>query len=635
MNIDFAKCFDKISHTAIKGSLEYFKFPPDYVKWVMLCFTNLSIFTQNFGFLSDPFCKERGSNQGCNISPFCYLLCGEIMARKIKQDPHIKGIKYKDLNLIISQFADDTTLYLQFEELTFHHVLKILSCIETNTGLTISYDKTVVYRIGSIANSNAKIYTTNQLSWTNEPVNMLGILLNNDYENVSDFNTTIDKMRITLSNWYNRTLTLMGKVLVVNTLCESLFVYKMSVLPNLTGPMLADINKLVSNYLWGERKARIDKKTLQCSKKCGGLRLFDAENKQMSLKLSWIPTLLKDSLFKACFFENVHVHRDISVSILKTNLNVKDAKEFCNPNEFWGQVWLAWCKYRYQKDGNICDQTLWYNSNLKIGNNVLFIRKSYAKGILYVRDLFKPDGVLATPDELGLTWLQWHSIRTLLRNCTVVQNGSNDDTSDSWLNDIHFSSRVYHELIDCDTAVCVKYANRWYDKIGTIDIETYLKCFTDLYKITHITKFRDFQYRLLLCKLPTNVDLYTWKKRQDNLCSFCNDEPETLEHMFIKCKFVKRIWNYLKWRNVMNVPDLKTVVFNHFSSKVYHISNLIALILKQYIYRKRCQGKKPSLTEFQFTIKNWYHVEKFISNTKNKSKQFHKRWGDVNPLLLS
>ena len=29
-------------------------------------------------------------------------------------------------------------------------------------------------------------------------------------------------------------------------------------------------------------------------------------------------------------------------------------------------------------------------------------------------------------------------------------------------------------------------------------------------------------------------------------CSFCNSVSETLEHLFITCKFTKRIWNFFR-----------------------------------------------------------------------------------------
>ena len=53
-------------------------------------------------------------------------------------------------------------------------------------------------------------------------------------------------------------------------------------------------------------------------------------------------------------------------------------------------------------------------------------------------------------------------------------------------------------LVDDDEATMLKYARRWYDKGITFELEQFKKQFQKLYKICHITKYRDFQYRRLL-----------------------------------------------------------------------------------------------------------------------------------------
>ena len=50
-------------------------------------------------------------------------------------------------------------LYLPFEKTVLNAVVDVLTDVEENTGLKVSYDKTAVYKIGSIANTDAKIYT--------------------------------------------------------------------------------------------------------------------------------------------------------------------------------------------------------------------------------------------------------------------------------------------------------------------------------------------------------------------------------------------------------------------------------------------------------------------------------------------
>ena len=140
-----------------------------------------------------------------------------------------------NLIAIIAQFADDTNLFLSFDPITLNGVINTLDIIEKNVGLKVNCDKTKLYRIGSMANLNATVYTIKQFTWTNEPVEILGILVGNDVEAITDINyqQVISKAEAVLQLWTHRGLTPMGKILVVNTLVASLFVYKLAVLPKI------------------------------------------------------------------------------------------------------------------------------------------------------------------------------------------------------------------------------------------------------------------------------------------------------------------------------------------------------------------------------------------------------------------
>ena len=55
---------------------------------------------------------------------------------------------------------------------------------EKASGFSINYDKTSVYRIGSLANSSAKLYCQKPLNWTNDGINVLGVNIHSDINTV-------------------------------------------------------------------------------------------------------------------------------------------------------------------------------------------------------------------------------------------------------------------------------------------------------------------------------------------------------------------------------------------------------------------------------------------------------------------
>ena len=55
-----------------------------------------------------------------------------------------------------------------------------------------------------------------------------------------------------------------------------------------------------------------------------------------------------------------------------------------------------------------------------------------------------------------------------------------------------------------------------------------------------------FQYKILYNILDTKYYLNKLKIIDSNLCSFCNQQPESIEHLFVHCEFVIDLWKDLK-----------------------------------------------------------------------------------------
>ena len=82
-------------------------------KWVNTFYTNIESAALNNGFLTNWFRPSRGVRQGCPLSPYLFILSAEVMANKIRQDRQIKGIEILGNELRLSQYADDTNLFLR------------------------------------------------------------------------------------------------------------------------------------------------------------------------------------------------------------------------------------------------------------------------------------------------------------------------------------------------------------------------------------------------------------------------------------------------------------------------------------------------------------------------------------------
>ena len=93
-----------------------------------------------------------------------------------------------------------------------------------------------------------------------------------------NYNEIIAKQKL-LNSWIHRGLTLIGRILVVNTLAGSLFVYKMAILENISSKIVDKFYDIIHKLLWDGGNAKVPSEVLFCDKSAGGLRLVNLRKK--------------------------------------------------------------------------------------------------------------------------------------------------------------------------------------------------------------------------------------------------------------------------------------------------------------------------------------------------------------------
>ena len=110
--IDFEKAFDSISHSFIVKTLHFFGYGYSFIKWINLILNDLSSCINHCGNITERFNVGRSCRQGDPISPYLFILCAEILALKIRQNPEIKGFRIGNWEHKLDMYADDLTCYL-------------------------------------------------------------------------------------------------------------------------------------------------------------------------------------------------------------------------------------------------------------------------------------------------------------------------------------------------------------------------------------------------------------------------------------------------------------------------------------------------------------------------------------------
>ena len=461
LNLDYIKCFDKIAFDCILGSLNYFAFPPYIIEWIRILYTGFRIKVQNNGYFTQTIEVQKSVHQGGCISVQLFLLCAEVVALELRNNAQIRGIIIQDLEYLLSQYADDMNVASEYEENSISNIFKCLDWFRGNSGFSLSYEKTTMYRMGSIHNTEAKYYTEAGVVWSNEPINVLGVRIGVE-DNILELNydNLVKKTRDTLNAWENRGLCLHGKVCVINTLIASQFVYKMLVLPEIPNHIVQKIENLFVDYLWSNKKPKIPLRYLQLNKKCGGLGLVSLKKRDQALKTSWIGILAKDS--KAAHLAYSFFSPVLKQDIWKCNFKDSQVDQFFSKedNPFWYDVLRAWACINYQKDPAKSCYYLWLNDHVRIDNKMLLNHGAFRKGLLEAQQLYQggaPISWIKAHQDFGLTLMEYNSIITALPKCWKKAIKHSQNCQQNYLycaliNKAKISSTVYKQLTTDETA---------------------------------------------------------------------------------------------------------------------------------------------------------------------------------------
>ena len=141
--------------------------------------------------------------------------------------------------------------------------------------------------------------------------------------------------------------------------------------------------------------------------------------------------------------------------------------------------------------------------------------------------------------------------------------------------------------------------------------------------VTINTRLRVFQYKVLNNALYLNKHLYIFKLSDTKLCSFCNQEDETVIHLFANRSKSKTLWNSLKefFKDTINLTLLtpQSVIFGSLDSRIISCSKLSSAILKYYLYVSR-YSKSILLATLKTNIEKNIFWKKVFPNTKKGRK---------------
>ena len=121
--------------------LSFYNFKNDIKCWIKTFYKNIKSTVIVNNQPTSWFVIERGCRQGDPISPYIFLLCSEILAHMIRQNKDIKGYFVFEKEIKISQYADDTSLFLDGSQKSFETCVHTVMEYAKYSGLAMNLKK--------------------------------------------------------------------------------------------------------------------------------------------------------------------------------------------------------------------------------------------------------------------------------------------------------------------------------------------------------------------------------------------------------------------------------------------------------------------------------------------------------------
>ena len=188
MLVDFRKAFDSVSWLFLSKLLTFFNFGPSFCKWIKVFNNNIKAYVNQCGFLSDPFNIQRGCRQGDPIASYLFLLCAQVLLLMMVKNDNIKGITIDNEQYKITQFADDTTIFLDGSKDSLVAALNTLEIFGTLSGLKVNTEKTKLVWLGRKRYSRDKLETKERLAWGTTNFNLLGLHFSVELNDIPNLN---------------------------------------------------------------------------------------------------------------------------------------------------------------------------------------------------------------------------------------------------------------------------------------------------------------------------------------------------------------------------------------------------------------------------------------------------------------
>ena len=452
-----------------------------------------------------------------------------------------------------------------------------------------------------------------------------------------------------LEQWKRRCLTPIGRINIVKALLLSKLVHIFIALLNPSTHCIKELEKMLFSFVWGQKNDKVKRSKLVQHPKKDGLSMIQIEFFIQSMKLSWLKRLFTSkadwTVLATQELPNIQAITAYGCKKLKII-----RKELSNP--FYVDIINALIQFNHGYNPSVEDiltEHIWFSDRTKYETTI--VRKWDDRGLRFIGDLFNAEsGRIYTRQDIKtvygikMTFLCYASlVRSLPQNIqkhvnkTFIKVPNIPYKINLILNANKFAKIAYKTFVDSissqKNASEERLKSKWVTDIGQF-IEGSVQRIT---RATESTYLLYLHFRIINRIYATNKFLYNAKIIEQNVCTFCQRDTESIPHLFWQCHeiqiFIKEVLSHLriKYSTSINMNLVKYFLLVELSS----IEILVATMIKSHIHKSRLKSNKPSVEALMQALKWEATKEHKIAQTKGNIDLFEQKWGELKQILTN
>uniref|UniRef100_A0A803TNY9 Reverse transcriptase domain-containing protein n=1 Tax=Anolis carolinensis TaxID=28377 RepID=A0A803TNY9_ANOCA len=636
MTVDAEKAFDRINWDLFKMLMREIDIGNNFMNAIQAIYEDQTANIWVNGQSSNKIRVEKGTRQGCPLSPLIFVMSLELLLNNLRDDDNLKGLKIGKETYKLRAFADDLVCIIEDPLNNIKKWLREIEDFGKISGFRINKDKSMILTKNVSKERQSQISDITGMK-TPTKIKYLGIYLTTKNSQLLQ-NNYINKwkeIKNYLKNWSSLKLSLLGRIAVIKSNVLPKMIYLFQNLPIIRNQKLfKEWNKDISKFIWNNKKPRINYTNLTDAKNRGGLGLPNLALYSEACGLDWVRDWINLSNKKMLTLEGHDLRADWHAYLWYNKAPIE--KNF--GNHFIRSALLKiWNKYKQR----IYNKTpLWVSSmearqRRELGWNTW---PTY-------RDILEKEGreiTLKSQEELklkygNLTWLQYYQLKESF-NKDKIQGF--EDKVTPW--DVILDkgkrkiAKIYKFLLEWSTEKeqIKECMTNWARDLGrTIQLEEWELLWGKKLNYTYAYELKENWWKMFYRWHLTPKRISKFTKGKKIKCWKCGRGEGSYLHMWWSCEKVKPYWREIhdKCQKILKIkipllPEffLLGMTNNQWGKnedKIFtHLTTAARLVLER-LWKQKLIPKVEEWIKRIWDIMNMDYLTFLLSTTQNKPKK--------------